>query len=255
MSSAKNNKINAIIGTVVFHLFLLVCFVFLGLTYRIPPPPEEGITINFGYDDFGSGAEQPEQIIEENEITQQVVVEKNPVIKEISTQEVEETPFVKERINEKKKLENFEEVEEKKPELVINTKALYPGKKQNNSTNQGIREGSGEQGNEEGDPKSNTYIDGGIGANGVAYNLGGRNIEKIIKPNNDSQQQGKVIVTIRVNRNGKVINATPGAKGSTTTNSYLYSKAKEAALKTTFEANSSAPEIQIGTIIYNFMLN
>ena len=73
--------------------------------------------------------------------------------------------------------------------------------------------------------------------------------------NNDSQQQGKVIVTIRVNRNGKVINATPGAKGSTTTNSYLYSKAKEAALKTTFEANSSAPEIQIGTIIYNFMLN
>ena len=63
------------------------------------------------------------------------------------------------------------------------------------------------------------------------------------------------IVLYRVNRNGKVISATPGAKGSTTTNTYLYSKAKEAALKTTFEANTSAPEIQVGTIIYNFKLN
>ena len=62
-------------------------------------------------------------------------------------------------------------------------------------------------------------------------------------------------MTIRVDRNGKVISASPGAKGSTTTNSYLYSKAKEAALKTTFEANTTAPEIQVGTIIYNFKLN
>ncbi len=255
MSSAKSNKRKAIIGTVIFHLFLLICFVFLGLTYRIPPPPEEGITINFGYDDFGSGAEQPEQIIEEEEITPQEVVENNPVVEEISTQEIEETPVVKEKRKEKKKLEKVKEVEEKKPEPVVNTKALYPGKKQNNSTSQGISEGNGDQGSEDGDPKSNAYVGGGIGTNGVAYKLGGRTIEKIIKPNNDSQQQGKVVVTIRVNRNGKVINATAGAKGSTTTNSYLYSKAKEAALKTTFEANSSAPEIQIGTIIYNFKLN
>ena len=34
-----------------------------------------------------------------------------------------------------------------------------------------------------------------------------------------------------------------------------YSKAKEAALKTTFEPNNTAPEIQVGTIIYNFKLN
>ena len=80
-------------------------------------------------------------------------------------------------------------------------------------------------------------------------------IAEIKKPNYDSQQQGKVVVTIRVNRKGKVISASPGAKGSTTTNSYLYRKAKEAALKTTFEAKVSAPEIQIGTMIYNFKLN
>ena len=32
-----------------FHALLLLSFMFLGLTY-IPPPPEEGITINFGFD-------------------------------------------------------------------------------------------------------------------------------------------------------------------------------------------------------------
>ena len=86
-----------------------------------------------------------------------------------------------------------------------------------------------EQGNKgipDGDPNSNTYTGDGIGTNGISYQLGGRSIAEIKKPNYDSQQQGKVVVTIRVNRKGKVISASPGAKGSTTTNSYLYRKAK-----------------------------
>ena len=37
---------------------------FMGLTYTIPPPPEEGITINFGFDDLGGGEIQPEEVIE-----------------------------------------------------------------------------------------------------------------------------------------------------------------------------------------------
>jgi len=227
----------------------------MGLTYQIPPPPEEGITINFGYEDLGSGAEQPEQIIEEQDITpQEEVVENNPVVEEISTQDIEETPATKIK-QPKEKPNEVKKVEEKKPEPIVNAKALYPGKKQNNISSQGISEGQGDQGSQDGDPNSNAYTGGGIGTNGIAYQLGGRTIAEIKKPNYDSQQQGKVVVTIRVDRNGKVISATPGAKGSTTTNAYLYSKAKEAALKTTFEANTTAPEIQVGTIIYNFKLN
>jgi outer membrane biosynthesis protein TonB len=232
-----------------------MCFIFMGLTYQIPPPPEEGITINFGYEDFGSGAEQPEQIIEEEQVSPQEVIEDNPVTEELSTQDVEETPTVKKEEPKEKKTKEVREVEEKKPEPIVNTKALYPGKKQNNSSSQGVSEGQGDQGSQDGDPNSNAYTGGGIGTNGIAYKLGGRTVAEIKKPTYDSQQQGKVVVTIRVNRNGKVISATPGAKGSTTTNTYLYSKAKEAALKTTFEANTSAPEIQVGTIIYNFKLN
>ena len=226
----------------------------MGLTYQIPPPPEEGITINFGYQDFGSGSEQAEQIVEKQEITPQEIVKNNPVVEDISTQDIEETPTTKLK-EQLEKPKEVNKIEEKKPEPVVNTKALYPGKKQNNSNSQGISEGQGDQGSQDGDPNSNAYTGGGTGTNGIAYQLGGRTIAEIKKPNYDSQQQGKVVVTIRVDRNGKVISATPGAKGSTTTNAYLYSKAKEAALKTTFEANTTAPEIQVGTIIYNFKLN
>ena len=254
MIKPTKNRRKAIIGTVLFHIALLLCFIFMGLTYQIPPPPEEGITINFGYQDFGSGSEQVEQIVEEQEITPQEIVNNNPVVEDISTQDIEETPTTKLK-EQLEKPKEVKKIEEKKPEPVINTKALYPGKKQNNSNSQGISEGQGDQGSQDGDPNSNAYTGGGTGTNGIAYQLGGRTIAEIKKPNYDSQQQGKVVVTIRVDRNGKVISATPGAKGSTTTNAYLYSKAKEAALKTTFEANTTAPEIQVGTIIYNFKLN
>lgn len=254
MIKPTKNRRKAIIGTVLFHIGLLLCFIFIGLTYQIPPPPEEGININFGYQDFGSGSEQAEQIVEEQEITPQEIVNNNPVVEDISTQDIEETPTAKLK-EQLEKPKEVKKIEEKKPEPVVNTKALYPGKKQNNSNSQGISEWKGDQGSQDGDPNSNAYTGGGIGTKGFSYQLGGRTVVEIIKPNNDSQQQGKVAVTIRVDRNGKVISATPGAKGSTTTNAYLYSKAKEAALETTFEANIKAPEIQKGTIIYNFKLN
>ena len=254
MIKPTKNRRKAIIGTVLFHIGLLLCFIFMGLTYQIPPPPEEGITINFGYQDFGSGSEQLDKIVEEQEITPQEIVNNNPVVEDISTQDIEETPTTKLK-EQLEKPKEVNKIEEKKLEPVVNTKALYPGKKQNNSNSQGISEGQGDQGSQDGYPNSNVYTGGGTGTNGIAYQLGGRTIAEIKKPNYDSQQQGKVVVTIRVDRNGKVISATPGAKGSTTTNAYLYSKAKEAALKTTFEANTTAPEIQVGTIIYNFKLN
>ncbi len=57
-----------------------------------------------------------------------------------------------------------------------------------------------------------------------------------------------------VDRSGKVTQATPGTKGSTTLDEYLLRVAKEAALKARFDPKSDAPVIQKGTITYNFIL-
>ena len=255
MEPSKRHKRKGLYGTLLFHALLLLCFIFLGLNYTIPPPAEEGISINFGYDDFGADQVQPQEIVEElKETTLSTEEVNNTEVVETPTQTMEDAPSLK--AGEKKTPENTKEkvenIEESTPE--INSRALYPGKKENTSNNEGVTDGEGDQGREDGDPNAKAYSGGGIGTNGIAFSLGGRVVSELKKPIYKSQVQGTVVVTIRVNRQGKVINATPGAKGSNTTNSYLYARAKEAALQTIFDPNPSAPEIQIGTIVYNFRL-
>jgi hypothetical protein len=80
-----------------------------------------------------------------------------------------------------------------------------------------------------------------------------RPITKEIKT--DCNEYGTVAVTIKVDRAGNVISAEPGARGTTNPSKCLYDTAKEAALKTKFNADSDAPEIQIGRMIYTFTLS
>ena len=101
----------------------------------------------------------------------------------------------------------------------------------------------------------NNYQGGGIGLDGNAYQLGGRNVSIKAKPEYNIQVEGKVVVIITVDRMGNVINAITGAKGSTTLNKKLLEQAKLAALKTKFESKPTAPLQQQGKIIYSFRLN
>ena len=75
-SSEKKNKRTGLIGTVLFHVILVVTFLFLGLTYKIPPPPEEGISIDFGFSEQGLEEVQPEDnSLESNPVIEEVIQE------------------------------------------------------------------------------------------------------------------------------------------------------------------------------------
>lgn len=65
---------------------------------------------------------------------------------------------------------------------------------------------------------------------------------------------GKVVVRIKVNRDGKVVSAVPGAAGTTLNDSEIWASAKKAALAAQFNVSGSAPELQEGTITYVFKL-
>ena len=257
-SSAKKDKRKGILGTILFHGLLLVAFLFMGLTYQIPPPPEEGISINFGFSDEGLGEIEPESTEETTEIVEEEVIEQQiESTEEIVTQSETETPAV-EKTEEKEKVVKKEDpkeevIEEEKPE--VNKKALYPGKKKNENQSEGEKGGEGNQGVVDGDPNSDVYDGGGIGEDGTAYQLGGRKVEFKAKPIYNLQVEGKVVVAITVDRLGNVINATPGIKGSTTLNKQLLQRAKTAALKTKFDPKQTAPKNQQGKIIYYFSLN
>ncbi|WP_179319165.1 energy transducer TonB [Winogradskyella helgolandensis] len=110
----------------------------------------------------------------------------------------------------------------------------------------------GNKGQLDGDPYAPSYFGGsGPGKGGVGYGLGGRG-----KPSNsivlpDCQETGLVVVEVRVNRQGKVINAYPGKKGTTGT-SCLFEAAKQTALTFRWPANSEAPVEQVGFVSINF---
>jgi len=257
-AAEKKSKRKGIIGTILFHALLMVAFLFMGLKYQDPPPAEEGISINFGFSEQGLGEVEPESTEELTEIVEEEIIEQQIVsTEEIVTQSLVETPVV-EKTEKKKKVIKKEEpkeevIEEKKPE--VNKKALYPGNKKTKTTSEGNKKGDGNHGSIDGDPNSEVYEGGGIGKNGTAYQLGGRKVEFKAKPIYNLQVEGKVVVIITVDRLGNVINAIPGAKGSTTLNKQLLQRAKTAALKTKFDPKQSAPNNQQGKIVYLFSLN
>ena len=257
-ATEKKSKRKGIIGTILFHVLLLVAFLFMGLTYQDPPPAEEGISINFGFTDEGLGEIEPEDTEEIiDPVEEEIIEEQIESTEEIVTQTTIETPAV-EKTEEKKKVVEKEQpkeeiIEEKKPE--VNKKAIYTGKQKTTTTSEGNEKGEGNKGAIDGDPNADAYEGGGIGKDGTAYQLGGRKAEFKAMPIYTIQVEGKVVVAITVDRLGNVIYANPGIKGSTTLNKELLQRAKTAALKTKFEPKPSAPTNQQGKIIYYFQLN
>jgi outer membrane biosynthesis protein TonB len=75
------------------------------------------------------------------------------------------------------------------------------------------------------------------------------------QPDYTCQEQGRVAVQVTVDRNGNTVSVTAGVQGTTNTAKCLLDQAKIAAMSTKWQADSSAPEKQVGKIIYTFSLN
>ena len=254
----KNSR-KGLIGTVLFHVLLLLLFLFVGMAYPDPPPPEEGITINFGTSDEGMGEEQPENPTETSENIEQENVESettaasNVAEEQITTQNHTETINVNASENTSQESETVVEEQSTSQNL---SEALNAFNNNNSSSNanEGETGNPGDQGSLEGDPNSPNHNGGGVG-NGVTYSLAGRNMLSTPKIKDNSQEQGKVVVDIVVDKTGKVIKATPGGRGSTTTSPLLYKKALEAALKTKFNTKLDLVGDQKGQMTFVFILN
>jgi len=67
-----------------------------------------------------------------------------------------------------------------------------------------------------------------------------------------TEDKGKVVVQVTVNRSGLVMKSTPGITGSTTSSEYLLIKAKFAAQGARFEPSPNGPIEQKGTIAITY---
>lgn len=287
MSEKTKDKIKAGFGTIVFHALLLLALFFLALKTPLPLPDEEGVEVNLGFSNVGRDVQQvqpdeiqapPPQAVQEMIEEQAEEKKADASDEEIIEQETEEAPTIiakpeakkepekkiekpVEKPKEEKKKEvapvkTPEEVKPKepepKPEPVVDQRLIYTGKKA--SSSEGNDTQLGDKGIADGVPNAANYSGpGGLGSEGISYNLGDRKASTLPKPSYNSDDQGRVNVSIWVDKNGRVTRAEILQKGTTVSDINLKNMARQAALKAFFAPDPSAPEIQKGTITYNFI--
>jgi TonB family protein len=248
----------AIIVTVLFHALVILILVLLALRTPLPLPGEEGVEVNIGNSDVGMGDIQPEEAATLK--SNSPPPSNSQADDEAVTENTDETPAI-EKIN-KKVSKNTQpsttNATKPQPEAakvpVTNPKALYPGKSNKNTQggSQGITGQPGDQGKPKGTPGSTFYDGLGGQGGGIGYDLGGRGAKNLPKPKYTSDEQGDIVVEIKVDRDGRVTYARAGARGTTISDQTMQRQAEEAARGSIFARDPSAPEEQKGTITYKF---
>mgnify|MGYP001817502214 CR=1 FL=1 len=211
------------------------------------------------------------------EEVQEEVVEKEQPVEKVLTQESEESIKIKQQQEAKRRAdaavkkakaeadriarEKREAEEQKRKEQEAKKAELDKlmgglNKSDGSATgSEGDDNKSGDKGQPDGDPYATSYYGSpGSGSGTGGYGLNGRSLVSKGKVQQECNQEGRVVVKIVVDRNGKVISATPGVKGTTNNNPCLLEPAKKTAFMHKWNLDSNAPNQQVGFVVVNFKL-
>jgi len=244
---AKTSDVTGIVLTVGVHLVIFLCCAFTGMKYLYPPPQEQAFLIDF--------EEEPVPEVKRSDAGKQPEAEEIDLSKEVEIVQQSKSPVKSEKPNKtaKAKPDSHGDVEVPAPKEEINKNALFPGmsKKDSSLAPHGAKNPSAEF--KAGQPKGNATVGKTEGT--ANARVKGRNVLGALpKPNGNGQDEGTVVVAIKVDQYGNVTEAKPGAQGTTVTNSALWNAARAAAMKTHFNQSADAPVLQEGTITYIFKL-
>lgn len=271
----KHEKDSARITTLIAVILLLLIFI-VGPKY-MDPPLEYGVAVNFGTTDFGSGRVQPKKPIKSQpkEIKQpQKVEESKPETakpqetkEEVLTQDqIESIAIKKQEAVEAKKKAVAEAKAKKEAERVARVQREQDAKKKRlddliggigksdgtETGGEGDDNRAGDKGQLNGDPYAPSYFgEPGSGGGGTGYGLRGRGRPSKSKVVPECDEEGSVVVEIHVNRQGRVVKAIPGKRGTTGV-SCLYDAARKTALTYKWPPNTKAPIDQTGFVVINF---
>ena len=267
--------------TFVVLLLLIFLFFVLGLTYY-DPPIDYGMEINLGstIQRTGKIKKQKQKSIKLDgvEKDQNSVKSSNKTNSEINSYKKSERVLMEKKSSvslpkkENTKNQNLKKVKEEKkikklpmkketPKVSKTTKSIVSNllkktnKEKNTSSNIGeeLSNKNNESLNQNG--YSSTYYNNSIsGSYAKEYGLNGRSLQSKGKVLQECNEQGLVVVRISVNRQGDVILAEPGVKGTTNTHPCLLEPAKKTAQLHKWLPDTEAPEIQIGFVVIQFKL-
>ena len=261
MSTERKDKTIAVVGTILVHALLLLVLFFMAFRTPLPLPGEEGVEVDLGLYNQGMGLVQPDNpaIPEQATPPKPQEDESTKSKEEIVTQDTEEAPSIqKEKEKEQKEntvkpKEKPKETPEEKPQQTLDPRALFKGKdKAQDGGSEGITGQPGDQGNPNGLKDIKKYDGQGGKGNGLGYDLGGRGAKSLQRPSEEFPEEGHIVVEIWVDRQGNVIR-TSITKGTDIANTEMRNMALDAARRSKFAPDPTAPEEQKGTITYNFV--
>ena len=255
MTKKQKRHIIATLGTLLFMLLVLLLLWYMRLE-AVAPEQEEGVEIAFAEMEEeplppASGeaayAEEPTDAAPAApaQPAEAVATHPTPASPPEHIMSEEETLALARAKKEKEEREAAERArKQKEAEAIANAQKLGNLFDKTNGTNtsgDGTAQGSGSKGNPVGHGSSG----------GNSWSLSGRGIKGTLpQPSNDFQQEGRVLVEIRVNAAGNVISAV--VKGGNISDKATQQLALEAARKAKF---TEGDHDQIGTITYNFKFN
>jgi TonB family protein len=264
-----------IAGVTTLVLLLLLLLLLIKLHMNAPVLPEdEGIVVSIGVEEVGGGMpdmltmnqetkieqapapSQPTQpsnndlIVQEDEeslqMPQQSQEDAKQMAEEALRKQREEERLEAERIARDKALAEQRAKEQQAIDKANQLAALFgqAGSAEGaNAENATANPSNSSKGNPVG--KSFGQVDGNM------WSLEGRSMKIMPKPSMEFNEQGKVVVTIRVDKKGNVILVSIG-DGTNISNRQIQQLALDAARKAKF---SEGDKEQIGSITYNFKLN
>ncbi len=272
MSTLKKSELFGAIWTIIINGIIVLLLILFGLSMNPPVVPDPGIEISFG--DGMVGAPAPEQSVSEPQPQTQVatsVPQPQPQsAPEVITQEdpsiaieaerkrreereyQEQMRLEQQRIEQEQAREAARQAAEAKAAADRAAKAAKAnamaagafGGGGNSAAGDGV--GGGGKGNVPGNPL------GKGSAGGNSWSLAGRDLSsKFYKPSYVGDQEGRIVVSITVDRSGSVISAEI-KRGTTITDEGLREECKAAARKLRFSSDIKAVGNAIGEIIYRF---
>jgi len=260
MNEERKNNILAIAGALLFHALLVMIMLILALRTPLPLPGEEGVEVRLGYAE--AGIEQLQQAVTQPAsppVTRPLPTQQQ---EELATQTTEESvslpPSRDNRTEPSPQPVTPEPVPTPQPEPEqpqVDPRALFRPRPDIAQTgqNEGTPGQPGDQGRPDGSLTSPSYQGFAGAGDSISYSLAGRSATYLPTPDYPSREQGRVVVSIIVDREGRVISAQPGVRGTTTADPALRNASREAALRARFSPNPNAPDEQSGTITYVFM--
>ena len=246
-------NVTGILATLGIHAAALVVLLTSGLSYLDPPPPEKTSLLI----EFEDEVQEVKPL--ETTVGREPQAEEVDLTREVDLVQKAESPQVNDKPNvtPATKQNTHGDVEVPTPKVEepkLDPRASFPGMSQKeNSSTTPHSAAEATEGFKAGQPDGNTH-EGKTEGSANAHVKGRKVVGSLFRPSYNSQLEGTVVVLIKVDQGGEVIEAIPGAEGTTVTDKTLWNAARIAAKRTRFNVDTSAPAVQSGTITYIFKL-